>query len=373
MNNEQLWQYRIALQFLPHIGNQNAKNLLAYIGDIEQIFRQNTQQLMRIPGIGKIIAEKLPASFKPALQRAEKELEFINKFQITPLFFTDSNYPMRLLECPDCPTLLYLRKEFDFKRPAKYLAVVGTRNATPYGKDLTEKVITELAQRHPDLVIVSGLAFGIDITAHRKALDMNIPTIAVMGTGFDTIYPKEHKNTAISIMENGALLTEFSAQTPGDKQNFVMRNRIIAGLSDAVLVAESAEKGGSLITADLALSYNRDVFAFPGKVGEKTSTGCNRLIKQNKAALIEQAGDIEYQMNWESNQTSGQHKPAPSLFPMSPNERKLYDLVHSAEKISLDQLVQRTRMTASNIRSIMIELEFKGYVKSLPGNRYMAL
>ena len=373
MENEQLWQYRLALHFLPNVGNQTAKNLLAYFGQVDQIFKQPAHKLSQIPGIGKLTAASIPSHFNSALKLAEEELRFMQKNNVTPFFYTDSDYPKRLLECPDCPILLFKKGNFDLKRQGKYLAVVGTRNSTEYGRDMTDKIIQNLAEQHSDLVIVSGLAYGIDITAHRKALELNIPTIAVMGTGMNKIYPSEHKNTAAAILEHGALLTEFPSFVPGDKQNFVMRNRIVAGLSDAVLVSESAEKGGSLITADLALSYSRDVLAIPGRIGDKTSAGCNLLIKKNKAALVESATDISYQMNWQTQQKNERKPQIISLFPMTPVERSVYDCIQAEEKINLDLLALRTHIDVSALLPQLIEMEFKGYIKSLPGNQYKTL
>ncbi|MBN1251770.1 MAG: DNA-processing protein DprA, partial [Bacteroidales bacterium] len=293
--NENL-NYKIALGMISGIGNMNAKKLIAYIGSVEGIFKEKRQNLEKIPGIGTKLS--LEISNSNALNEAEQEISFINKNNIEAIFFTEKTYPERLKHCEDSPIIIYKKGKFDLNK-TKILSIVGTRNASQYGKDNCNKLITDLFESGHNPLIVSGLAYGVDICAHKAAIKNNLATVAVLGHGLDIIYPAAHKNYAKEILQNGALLSEFSSNSKLDPSNFVKRNRIIAGMSDATIVVESAKKGGSLITAELANSYNRDVFAFPGRINDKFSEGCNLLIKTNRAALIESYKDIEYILGWE--------------------------------------------------------------------------
>jgi len=301
MENSNDLIYKIALSFIPNIGSVNAKKIISIAGSPKGVFDEKINVLSKIKGIGKK-AENLKNK-KQIFEYAEREIEFLIKNNYHYSFYLDEKYPHRLKNCTDAPINLFYSSNFDFNK-SKIISVVGTRKATDYGKDVCNKLITELAENNHNVTIVSGLAYGIDVCSHKVALKNNLDTIAVMGTGLNRIYPALHKNIAHKISEQGCLLTEFTSQRPPEKTNFARRNRVVAGISDATIIVESGAKGGSLITADIANSYNRDVFAFPGKIGDEYSAGCNKLIKINKAALIESYKDIEYILGWETSHKS---------------------------------------------------------------------
>ena len=361
-------QYKIGITLIKGIGNVLAKNLIAYLGNVEAIFSESPKRLAKIPGIGELLAKEI--SQQDVLKRADKEVEFILKNGITPIYHTDQAYPFRLKECADSPIMLYAKSNTDLNT-GRYVGVVGTRNATEYGKELCKSFLNDLASTQPDVCIVSGLAYGIDICAHKAALDFSSKTIAVIGHGLDRIYPATHRSVAVKMLENGGLLTEYLSETNPDRQNFVMRNRIIAGMCDAIVVVESGSKGGSLITANLAQSYNRDVFAFPGRVGDDLSAGCNQLIKSNKAALIESATDLEYYMGWEKH-TEKKETIQPALFVhLTAEQQTLVSYLHKEKNgLQMNQLAISLGMPISKISSMLLELEFSGVVKCSPGNVY---
>ncbi|MFH2141748.1 MAG: DNA-processing protein DprA [Bacteroidota bacterium] len=352
---------------IPKIGPITAKNLIAYVGSYEGIFAEKESILKKIPGVGPILAKyiKKPEIFK----NAQDELEFVKRYNIKTLFYLDENYPNRLKECVDAPILLYYKGDTDFNTK-KMISIVGTRKSTPYGKEVCENIVKSLAEKKHNPIIVSGLAFGIDICAHRAALKNGLQTIAILGHGLDIIYPAVHKATAIDIINNGALVTEFGRNSIRDKKNFVRRNRIIAGLTDATIVIESAVKGGALITADIANSYNREVFAVPGNIKNTYSMGCNKLIKINKAALIETSDDIEYLLGWEIpvNKTVRQQK---ELIPdLTSGEQKIIDLLKTDKTLNIDIISLKSGLTISESSALLLELEFKNLIKSLPGKIY---
>lgn len=365
-----LLKYQIALSLIKGIGPKLARNLIAYLGGVEPVFAQK-QDFSRVPGIGTVLAGKIQQlGFKDALSRASEEMEYIEKNDIKTFFFTDDNYPRRLANCEDAPLIIYLKGEhqLDVK---KVISIVGTRRPTDYGMSLCENLIADLAVRHPGTLIVSGLAYGVDICAHRAALRHQLPTVGVLAHGLDRVYPGSHYNTSRDMIERGALVTEFLTGTNPDRQNFVRRNRIIAGLCDAVVVVESAEKGGALITADIASSYNRDVLTFPGRVGDEVSKGCNKLIKSNMAALIESVDDLEYVLGWESSDKIA----APSqgnLFAKAetPHEKAIMDILMVEKEMNLNLLVIKTGMQVGKLSAVLLDLEFKGMVKSRPGGIY---
>ena len=276
--------YHIALTSIPNIGSITAKKLIAYTGSVSQIFNDKKSTLEKIPGIGAFNAQNIIQNKDFALNLAQHELSFIEKHNINALTYLEDNFPKRLIQCEDGPLVIFSNGEFNFNSQ-KVISIVGTRNATDYGKEFCENLIFDLMPHKP--LIVSGLAFGVDICAHKSAIKNNLPTIGVLAHGLDRIYPAIHTSTAKQMLENGGLVTEFRSGTNPDRENFPKRNRIIAGLSDLTIVIESSKKGGSLITADLANSYNRDVFALPGRINDTQSEGCNALIKQNKAHLIQ--------------------------------------------------------------------------------------
>lgn len=366
----ELLKYKIGITLIKGIGNNLAKNLIAYLGSEEAIFTEKQQHLAKIPGIGDVLSKEIVN--QNVLKRAEQEVEFILKNKIQPHYFTDKEYPFRLKECADSPIMIYTRGKCNLN-DGKFIGIVGTRNATDNGKENCKKLITDLAQHQPNSIIVSGLAYGVDICAHKAALESDLATIGVVGHGLDRIYPAAHRPVAAKMVENGLVLTEYLSQTNPDRQNFVQRNRIIAGLCDVTIVVESAARGGALITAELANDYNRDVFAFPGRTNDEWSAGCNALIKNNKASLIESADDIMRFMNWEKqNESSSTTNIQTTLFlDLSDEEQNIVStLRHYSEGLQLNELSIKLEKPISKISSLLLEMEFKGIVKCLPGNLY---
>jgi DNA processing protein len=366
MNPDQL-RYKIGIGLIPKIGPVLAKRLIAYCGSAESVFREKRAHLAKIPGIGTILADHIIHNRK--LDVADAEIEFIEKHTIDALFFLDSNYPERLKQCEDAPVVLYAKGKTELNR-RKIISIVGTRNPTDYGRTTTRELVDDLAAGYPDILVVSGLAYGIDICAHKSALKNNIDTVAVLGHGLTFIYPSAHREAARQIAEKGALLTEFRHDEKPESVNFVKRNRIIAGLADATLVMESGEKGGALITADIANSYNRDVFAFPGRISDKYSSGCNRLIKTNRAALVETLADLEYLMGWQKTEGSAGAVQQEMFIELGPEETQLADLLRRETSLTIDQLALYGNMPVSKISSLLLNMEFKGLVKCLPGKVY---
>lgn len=310
-----------------------------------------------------------------ALRKVSEEEKFIEKHQIEVLCREDAAYPYRLRECPDAPILLYGKGNVD-GNTGKMVSVVGTRNCSERGKDLTRQLVLDLAAQIPNLTIVSGLAYGIDVAAHKAALEAGVPTIIITGHGLDRIYPVYHRNVAIAALEKGGILTEYMSGTEPDRQNFVARDRIIAGMADAVVVVESKAKGGSLITASMACDYSRSLFAFPGRVQDELSRGCNQLIRDQKAALIESADDLIKAMMWE---TSGKKKPIQAELvelemELTEEEQLLLQKLRAAEEgMHINFLMQETQLTYPTLVSTLAMMEMKQLVKSLPGGIYRAL
>lgn len=369
MNKDDLLKYQIGLTFINGIGPILAKNLIAYLGSVERIFFEKKQNLSKIPGIGEVLAGQIAS--QDVLNKAEQEINFINKNNIQTYFFTDKSYPFRLKECPDSPTLLYFKGNKNLN-DVKFIGIVGTRNMTEYGKEICKSIIDDIGKKLPNAVIVSGLAYGVDIYAHKMAIENQISTVGVLGHGLDRIYPTLHRPTAVKMLDNGGLLTEFSSGTNPDRQNFVKRNRIIAGLCDVLIVIESKEKGGALITAELANDYNRDVFAVPGRINDEFSAGCNNLIKDNKAALIETADDMLRFMSWESSETSVPHEIQTSLFEgLSNDELKIInELRKEINGVNVNELTVKLNIPYSKLSAKLLDMEFKGFVKCLPGGMY---
>lgn len=361
--------YRLALPQLPGIGIVGAHRLLEATGGKASILFEHTGELGDIvPGISPKIAEAFHAP--DILRRCEAELIFAEKNRITCLTSADEEYPSRLRECDDAPLVLFYKGTASLNK-RHIVSMVGTRNATDYGKELCLRFISDLKELVPDVLVVSGLAYGIDIHAHRAALGQQLETVGVLAHGLDRIYPSVHRHTAVEMSRQGGLLTEFMSGTNPDKQNFVKRNRIVAGISDATIVVESAVKGGSLITADIAESYHRDCFAFPGRIHDTYSAGCNELIRSNRAVLLQNAEEFVKAMNWDS---TGQ-KPVAiqrQLFPeLDENEQKVVDLLakHS-EGIQINTLVVESNIAINRMTSILFELEMKGVIRSLAGGMY---
>ncbi|MDD4590253.1 MAG: DNA-processing protein DprA [Parabacteroides sp.] len=361
--------YQIGLTMINGVGDIIARQLLQAVGDAEAVFAEKAQWLERIQGVGHKIAEEIKNP--QVLIQAEKELSFIEKSKIKCCFLTDEDYPYRLRECEDAPILFYFKGEANLNAN-HIISIVGTRNATDYGYSLSELLIKELSQNFPDMLIISGLAYGIDISAHRNALKYGLPTVAVLAHGLDRIYPPSHRSTAVDMLDHGGLLTDFPSGTDPDKQNFIRRNRIVAGLSDATIVIESAEKGGSLITADIAFSYGRDVYCFPGRIDDNHSKGCNNLIKTNKAGLITSAADVISAMRWNSDmKTSGKTSVQTEMF--FPENTQLSQIVLLIEKngeIEINELSLLAKVPIHQLSPLLFELEMNGIIKTLPGNVY---
>lgn len=358
-------KFKIALSLIPFIGDIRAKKLVAYCGSVDAVFDEKKSSLEKIPGIGSSFADAVLNH--NLFDRAEEEILFIEKNNITPLFYLDKNYPKRLTHCEDSPILLYFKGNTNLNAE-KTISIVGTREATDYGKTICEKLIADLAIHN--VSIVSGLAYGIDICAHRAALENNLPTICALAHGLDKIYPAIHKSTAEKMLENGGWLSDFTSKTIPDRENFPRRNRIVAGISDATIVIESKKGGGSLITANIANSYNRDVFAFPGKVDDVCSEGCNNLIKQNKAVLIQSAADIVYIMGWEESKISKNPIQKKLFIELKEEEEILVNALKENNSTTIDDLCFAVNMPMSKVSALLLTLEFSGIVKSLPGKMY---
>jgi len=358
-------KYQIALTLIPNIGDILAKRLVAYCGSPEAVFKEKKAALEKIPGIGSNYA--LSVINQNVFARAEEEITFIEKNEITPVFYLDKNYPKRLTHCDDSPVMLYFKGDCNLN-PEKVISIVGTRDATEYGKRICEKLIADL--KPYNVTIVSGLAYGIDICAHKAAIENNLPTICTLAHGLDRIYPAIHKNTAHKMLENGGWLSDFTSDTIPDRENFPRRNRIVAGISDATILVESKKSGGSLITADIANSYSRDVFAFPGRIGDENSEGCNNFIKQNKAALIQSAADLVYILGWEQTKKANAPQQKQLFVELSTEEELLVSALKSSEPVTIDDLCYASKLPMSKVSSLLLTLEFSGIVKSLPGKAY---
>lgn len=364
MKNELL--YQIALTLVPGIGDVIGKKLIAYCGSAEAVFREKRQLLKKIPGIGEVLSSTV-AQYN-CFERAEQEISFMEQYKIQPVFFQDDDYPKRLKECCDAPVLLYYKGNANLNHN-KFLAVVGTRMPSDYGKAICEAIVREMK----DVIIISGLAYGIDSVSHKTALNNGLSTIGVLGHGLDQIYPQANRKLAEKMVQQGGLLTEFISKTIPDRENFPRRNRIVAGMADAVLVIESGIKGGSLITANIANSYNRDVFAIPGKTTDIKSEGCNYLIRSNKAALVENAEQVKEWMQWNEHV---QEKPAiqKKLFlNLSPEETLVMNILEEFGECSIDYLISHSKLTPSRASAVLLNLEFEGIIKSLPGKMYRLL
>ena len=361
--------YQIGITLVKGVGSITAKQIIEALGDVSLLFTEKKHLLERIPGISRQIISGI--NDPEILRRAENEIRFIEKKQYKALFITDPDYPQRLRECVDAPTLLYYNGNADLNS-GKIVSIVGTRNATTYGKEMTEKLVHGIKEVFPETLIISGLAYGIDIAAHKAALKEDMSTVGVLAHGLDRIYPPSHKGTADEMLRNGGLLTEFMSNTNPDRQNFVRRNRIVAGMSDCTVVVESGEKGGALITANIAESYNKDVFAFPGKVSDKYSAGCNSLIQYNKAALITCAEDLFRGMNWTNEHTSKPKQVVQrTIFLDLPDEEQsIVDILSQEENIQLNTLSIRLNLPISKLSAILFELEMKGIIRCKPGGIY---
>lgn len=359
--------HQIALTLIKSVGSVSARRLLDVFGSAEAVFEAGRNQLLEIDGIGSFIADHILKT--DALARAEEQLESLKKHQIRVLFYTDDQYPQRLKQCHDAPVLLYYKGTADLNHP-RIVSIVGTRMATPYGLQLCRE-LAETLQPY-NVLVVSGLAYGIDVAAHQQSLLFNIPTVGVLGHGLDRLYPAAHRQTANSMLKNGGLLTEFPLNTIPSKENFPKRNRIIAGISDVTIVVEAALKGGALITAELANSYNRDVFAFPGRTTNVYSQGCNFLIKTNRAGLISQAKDLVYYMGWDDKLPDAPARQTAALLGLSTPEMTIVNLLRSSP-LRIDELGLQAGIQQSKLAIYLLNLEIKGIIIVLPGNNYQLI
>ena len=365
MSTETTLLYQIALTCINRVGNVTARHLLSLVDDVSELFTMPRKQLLHLPGITPMLADEITK--KEVLETAAQEQDFVLRNGITPYFIADEAYPFRLRECCDAPVIFYYKGNADLNA-AKIVSIVGTRKITSYGSDATEALIDGLKDLAGDLIIVSGLAYGVDVCAHRAALRNEIPTIGVLAHGLDRIYPYLHRYTADQMLENGGLLTEFPTKTEPDRQNFVRRNRIIAGLSDAVIVVESAVKGGSMITAEIANSYSREVFAIPGRSIDENSQGCNRLIRLNKAGLITCAADLQEALGWDMQR---RRKVQQAQLPLAMNEEEeLIIGVLAKEETQINSLVIQTNLPIHRLSPVLFEMELRGVVRCLPGGFY---
>lgn len=358
--------YQIAISLIPGIGDINGKKLISYCGSAEAIFREKKQNLLKIPGMGSATVNSILS--QNVLKRAEEEVRFIEKHKVKTYYFLDPDYPNRLKNCIDSPIMFYFKGNADLNAK-KIISIVGTRRATDYGREICGRFIEELAE--DGLIVVSGLAYGIDTQAHKDALKYQVPTIGILAHGLDRIYPYANRSLAEKMVESGGLLTDFISKTNPDRENFPKRNRIIAGIADALLVIESARRGGALITANIANSYSRDVFAVPGKIGDIYSEGCNYLIRTNKAALAQTAEDIKYIMGWERNKSQST-KQVKLFRELSEEERLIMEILKENNEASIDYIILKSKLSNSKIAAILLTLEFDGMVKNLPGKMFKA-
>lgn len=358
--------YQIALSQVHNIGPVYAKTLLSYVGDAETIFKTPIAKLCKVPGVSE---KRLKAeAFTAALTRAEKELPFIEKNGVDVLFYTDACYPKRLKNCDDSPILLYSKGNADLNMQ-RVVSIVGTRNSTDYGKQICEQLMADL-QRY-NVLVVSGLALGIDVLAHKECLRHNIPTVGVLGHGLDKFYPAPNRATAEKMQQNGSILTEYLSGTIANREHFPARNRIVAGMADATIVVEAGIKGGALITAEIANSYNRDVFAFPGRIGDTYSEGCNFLIRHNKASLLSCIEDFAFSMGWEENAAAKPVEQLSLFADLTDTERVVFDAIRANQSpLAIDELAIRTRMPMSTLAMDLLNMEMQGVIRSLPGKMY---
>ena len=366
MNNHLL--YEIALTLVPGIGDVNGKKLVAYCGGAEAVFCEKKKTLSKIPGIGEKTIESIMS--QNVLSCAERELDFTEKHGIRVLYYLNSDYPKRLQHCYDSPMILYCKGHTDFNVD-KVVGIVGTRNVTDYGKIMTDKIVSELLD--DDVLVVSGLAYGVDTCAHNASVKNGLKTAAVLAHGLHTIYPPVNRNLAKKMLEcGGCLLTEQLSGVDPDKENFPKRNRIVAGMVDCLIVVESASKGGALITAEIANAYDREVFAVPGRIGDVYSAGCNNIIKDNKANILLDVSDLRSIMRWDESKKVVAKQMR--LFREFNDEEKLVmKLFEESDVVYLDKIITETLLSPTKIASILLSLEFDGILTALPGKRYQKL
>ncbi len=362
---EQEWIDRIALKMTPGLGDITLRKLVDHYGSAGDVFNQNNGELRALRGIsGKAVDAIISKGYhSPAVRQYHR----LRKLGAELFFYTDKDFPVRLSHCCDGPSMLFYKGSSGLNG-RRTLGIVGTRKATEEGKGITEKIVKGLVDY--GVTIISGLAYGIDTQAHRSAINAQLPTVAVLGHGLDTIYPSQNAALARKMVENGGLVTEFFSNTIPDRENFPKRNRIIAGLCDGVVVVEAAKRGGALITAEIANSYNRDVFAVPGRWGDEYSMGCNRLIRSNKAALIQSAEDIIYVMGWDSRISAA--KAQVNLFEQLPEkEQMIYSTLLKNGAAGIDWLSHLTKIKTGELTALLLKMEFDGLIRVLPGKMFV--
>lgn len=362
-------QHQIALTQLPQVGAITAKTLVRHCGSAEAVFKTSKKALRKIPGISHNAIDFMQAP--EAMKLAEREMHFLESNDVNAMFFTDKDYPVRLQHCHDSPALLFYKgNDIQQLNTNKVISIVGTRQPTDYGKSLCEEIVECL--KPYNVLIVSGLAYGIDITAHRKSCSIDLPNIGVLGHGLATVYPAQHRSIALKMIENGGLISEYLHDAKPDREHFPMRNRIIAGMCDALLVVETPASGGSMITATLAGRNEREIFAIPGRPHDAKSAGCNYLIRSHQAKLAECAEDIALAMGWDDDASS---KPLQTqlLLDLDPIQSSLLELVRNNPEIHIDRLTKEFTIPAGELASHILALEFSGALRTLPGKRYVAL
>ncbi|MEN8186688.1 MAG: DNA-processing protein DprA [Bacteroidota bacterium] len=368
MQKENLFYY-LALQKASGVGDINAKKLIAHCGSAKAVFEEKNRNLEKISGIGTFVLKGLRN--KSLLINAEQELNFIEDNHIKAFSFLDEDYPDKLKHCIDGPVLLFQKGNISLENQ-RIISIVGTRQMTNYGRSFLDEFIPKLKKYNP--IIVSGLAYGVDIYTHRLAVKHNLQTIGILAHGLDAVYPKMHIKDVENMQRNGGLMSDFWSKTNPDRENFIKRNRIVAGLSEATIVVESKAKGGSLITADIANSYNRDVFALPGKITDKYSEGCNQLIKINKAAMLTSVKDLEYILNWEIADDKKPKTIQKQLFvELIEEEQLVYDFLLKEGKQSLDIIALHCKYPIQKAATLLFNLEMKGVTKPLPGKIFEAV
>ncbi|MDR6562820.1 MULTISPECIES: DNA-processing protein DprA [unclassified Arcicella] len=367
MSTKENLPYQVALTLIPKIGDVLIRQLISYCGSAEQVFKTPVSKLLKIPNIGKTLALNLQD--RSVLDKAFAIIEEADRQQVDLLFYTDKNYPNRLKQLYDAPVLLYYKGNANLNH-SKTVAIVGTRQCTEYGRNVTEELVEDLKDFNP--LVISGLAYGIDIVAHKACLKNDVPTLGVMASGIDFIYPYQHKNTSIQMQETGGILTEQMFGVQPDPRFFPQRNRIIAGMSDVTIVIEAAVKGGALITAEYANNYHRDIFAVPGQLGKSFSEGCNKLIKEKKAEIYTSIKDIVETLNWDlaGHEKNNSFKNTLDLTNFTDDESQVMALLHKNQVMEIDVLAWQSQIHIAKLSSLLLNLEFQGVLKSLPGKKY---
>jgi DNA processing protein len=358
----------LALMRIEGVGDIVAKKLISHLGSAEAVLQANRKQILAIEGVGEVLYRNLQE--QTVYKLAEAEMNFIRQNNIKVLYYQEAGYPERLKHCIDGPVLLFSSGKIDFEG-RKTISIVGTRQMTAYGADFCRKLLEDLAPLNP--VITSGFAYGVDIHAHLVAMENNLQTVGVVAHGLNQVYPKVHKKYVAKMEENGGFLTEFWSSSNPDKENFVKRNRIVAGISEATIIIESADKGGSLITANVANDYNRDVFAVPGRVTDKYSMGCNNLIKSQRANLLTSAADLVYMLNWELEEKKKAPVQKQLFVTLEPEEQKVYDYLQQNGKELMDIIALHCEMPVFKLSSLLLTMELKGLIRPLPGKLFEAI